>query len=166
MFFSKLAEEHKVSYVTSEKIFGDFQCLLETTLSKYAKQAQQAGKIFSTHDPTNSHRRFGNEFPGCLLKQGKSTYKREQFAIGNLPYVKPEEHSLANPRSLSFQYRPICKVIKSLPQVAELSTSPTPDQTRDDRSANTKNCRLVTTIKLCICCTFCCIRRSWTSRIP
>ncbi|XP_040069990.1 uncharacterized protein LOC120842871 [Ixodes scapularis] len=121
MFFFKLAEEHKVPHATSEKIFGDFQCLLETILSKYAKQAQQAGEIFGANDPKDSRRIFGNEFPGCLFEQVKSTYQREQFAMGNLPYVKPEEHSLANPQSLSFQYVPIGKVIKNLLQVPELS---------------------------------------------
>ncbi|KAG0439498.1 hypothetical protein HPB47_016622 [Ixodes persulcatus] len=96
-------------------------CLLETILSKYAKQAQQAGEIFGTNDPKDSRRIFGNEFPGCLIEQVKRTYQREQFAIGNLPYVKPEEHSLANPQSFSFQYVPIGKVINNLLQVPELS---------------------------------------------
>ncbi|KAG0434166.1 hypothetical protein HPB47_019311 [Ixodes persulcatus] len=89
--------------------------------SKYAKQAQQAGEIFGTNDPKDSRRIFGNEFPGCLFEQVKRTYQREQFAIDNLPYVKPEEHSLANPQSFSFQYVPIGKVINNLLQVPELS---------------------------------------------
>ncbi|XP_040070031.1 uncharacterized protein LOC120842891 [Ixodes scapularis] len=100
---------------------GHRWCLIETILSKYAKQAQQAGEIFGANDPKDSRRIFGNEFPGCLFEQVKSTYQREQFAIGSLAYVKPEEHSLANPQSLSFQYVPIGKVIKNLLQVPELS---------------------------------------------
>ncbi|KAG0422080.1 hypothetical protein HPB47_002071, partial [Ixodes persulcatus] len=110
---------HKLPHKTCEKIFGDFECLLEVVLDRHAEQIKQACSV--TGDPTNSHEVFDSDIPRCLFNKPRSSYQREQFARKNFLYAKAEGCLLANPGTSPFQYVSIGQVIQNLFQVPDLA---------------------------------------------
>ncbi|XP_064468724.1 uncharacterized protein LOC135383007 [Ornithodoros turicata] len=121
LFFFELTEEHKVAHTTAEKIFSNFQSVIDAVLRRFTEQVRKYVPSDVSHASGELSSLLDCSFVKHLFAAVKTSYQREQFAKSVFPYVAPQQCALGENGRASFQYVPIQKVLGKLVEAQNLT---------------------------------------------